>query len=241
MNRRQDAAATAWEINEMIITEHREDPEKPSGGQRYLYDLFGKVAMVVPHDHGSQDLLVALLQELQRLPRHTVPHKVGDQVVPKELWVLTPDNKYDGLEQWLWEIDYGFTGSQRQVKHVENVKETASFTLVRPSVFATRDPETCPPEDYQPWVSAAAQWIIYAGDALYELYKKEITTEIGRQKWSLSLWDEWKARFEVATSEKFDYKTRTFAWAALGEMGEAESSGVTTNVAASFGLTSTEE
>ncbi|KID86974.1 hypothetical protein MAJ_11146, partial [Metarhizium majus ARSEF 297] len=113
--------------------------------------------MVVPHDHGSQDLLVALLQELQHLPRHTVPHKVGDQVVPKELWLLTPDNKYDGLEQWLWEIDYGerglpppsrsrfhsytssqgFTGSQRQVKHVESVKETASL-FVNFSSFLAR-------------------------------------------------------------------------------------------------------
>ncbi|KAG8417537.1 hypothetical protein J3458_005034 [Metarhizium acridum] len=31
---RQDAAATAWEIDEMIIVEHQEEPQKPSGGQR---------------------------------------------------------------------------------------------------------------------------------------------------------------------------------------------------------------
>ncbi|KAG8417536.1 hypothetical protein J3458_005033 [Metarhizium acridum] len=217
--------------------------------------------MVVPHDHNSQNLLVALLQQLQRLPRHRVPHKVGDEVVHKELWVLTPENKYDGLEQWLWEIDQGFTGTQRQVKHVESVEETASLyinfssflarllasgvvettrqsALIRPSAFATRNPETCLPEDYQPWASAAAQWVIYAGDALYELCKKEVTTEIGKQKWTLSLWEEWKSKFEVAKSEKFSAKTRAFASAAFEKMGEAERNGVTTNVAVSFGFTS---
>ncbi|KAG8427540.1 hypothetical protein J3459_006619 [Metarhizium acridum] len=211
--------------------------------------------MVVPHDHNSQNLLVALLQQLQRLPRHRVPHKVGDEVVHKELWVLTPENKYDGLEQWLWEIDQGRLNMLRASKKRPLCTSTSlpswhasspagwSRQLVKalssdPRPFATRNPGPAYQRITSRGLQRPAQWVIYAGDALYELCKKEVTTEIGKQKWTLSLWEEWKSKFEVAKSEKFSAKTRAFASAAFEKMGEAERNGVTTNVAVSFGFTS---
>jgi len=101
------AAAAAQDIDKVIVDECQADDPQPSGWQKYLWNCIGKAAMEIPADHPGQDRLVRLLQELQRLPRHEVPEKVGDEIFQKELWVLTPENKYDGLEQWLWELDQG--------------------------------------------------------------------------------------------------------------------------------------
>lgn len=107
VNGLKDATTAAQDIDDVVVSESQTEVPKPSGWQKYLWDCLGKAAMAVPFDHDGQDRLVALLQELQRLPRHKVPQKIGDEIIQKELWVLTQKNRYDGLEQWLWELDQG--------------------------------------------------------------------------------------------------------------------------------------
>lgn len=106
VNGSKDAATAARAIDQVIVSESH-GSLKPSGWQKYLWDCLGKAAMAVPFDHDGQGCLVALLQELQHLPRHEVPQKIEGEILQKQLWVLTRENKYDGLEQWLWELDQG--------------------------------------------------------------------------------------------------------------------------------------
>lgn len=114
---------------------------------------------------------------------------------------------------------------------------TRLSALIRPSVFATKTSQTY--ENYEPWASVAAQWILYSGDALYEMCDKETIIEIGKQKWTIALWNGWRPKFKVvAETERFSVKARTFASAALEKMAEVERNGVTTDVVANFGFTS---
>ncbi|GJN75028.1 hypothetical protein PLICBS_009124 [Purpureocillium lilacinum] len=264
------AAAAARDIDKVIVDECQADDPQPSGWQKYLWNCIGKAAMEIPADHPGQDRLVRLLQELQRLPRHGVPEKVGDEIFQKELWVLTPENKYDGLEQWLWELDQGsFTGTQQvesseaaatsyvnfsaflaRLLHSEVVEATRLCALIRPSPFATGNPLTSTAypdaseaaQHYEPWAVAAGQWILHAAEVLYEMGEKETLTEIGRQKWTPALWNGWKSRFAaVANAEEFSSKAREVASKALEKMAEVEREGVTTNVVDTFGFISLKE
>lgn len=81
----------------------------PQGWQQYLYDCLATAAMETPADHSGQDRLVDLLEELGRLPRHTVPalYFEPERIAEKELWVLTRENNYDGFGQWMWERHEG--------------------------------------------------------------------------------------------------------------------------------------
>ncbi|UNI19641.1 hypothetical protein JDV02_005816 [Purpureocillium takamizusanense] len=271
VNGATDSASGARDIDKVVVDECRQtDNPRPSGWQRYLWDCLGKAAMAVPADHPGQDRLVELLRELQRLPRHEVPEKVGDELFHKELWVLAPENKYDGFEQQLWELDQGTFTATQQVERSEAiaasyvnfsaflarllagavVEATRLSALIRPSPFATVNPLTSAAyadaseaaRHYEPWASAAAQWILRAADALHEMCEGETLIEIGRQKWTPALWDGWKSRFAaVAKTEQFGGRARELASAALERMAEAESKGVTTNVGDKFGFMSLKE
>ncbi|KAJ6440032.1 MFS monocarboxylate transporter [Purpureocillium lavendulum] len=263
-------AAAARDIDKIIVDGCQQEAPNPSGWQKYLWDCLGKSAMVVPSNHPGQDSLISLLEELQRLPRHEVPEQVGDEVFQKELWTLTPENKYEGLEQWLWELDQGTFTATRQVEDSQTsaisyanfsaflarllASEVAEATrlsaLIRPSPFATGNPLTSAAytdvseaaRHYEPWACAAAQWILHAVDVLYEMCDKETIVEIGKQKWTLALWNGWRSRFEtVATTEQFSSAARELASAALKKMAEAEKKGVVTNVVDKFGFMSLKE
>lgn len=79
------------------------------GWQKYLYvDLIAAAAMMIPSEDTAQDSLVMLVQELNALPKHTVPCVLPDgSMCWKELWNITPEEDYDGFRQWLWEIIEG--------------------------------------------------------------------------------------------------------------------------------------
>jgi hypothetical protein len=79
----------------------------PAGWLQFLWNSFGKAAMVIPYDHAGQDRLVGLIQELQRLPPQKLPYVVWGKLIEKELYILTDKNGYDGFKQWLWELDQG--------------------------------------------------------------------------------------------------------------------------------------
>lgn len=114
---------------------------------------------------------------------------------------------------------------------------TRLSALIRPSAFATQNAEIY--ENYEPWASAAAQWILYSGEALYEMCDRETIIEIGKQKWTIALWNAWRSKFKiVAETDRFSTQARTFASAALEKMAEVEKNGVTTDVVAKFGFTS---
>lgn len=101
----------------------------PQGWQQYLYDCLATAAMKVAVDHSGQERLVDLLEELGRLPRHTVPvlYFEPERIAEKELWVLTGENNYDGFGQWMWERYEGesrlpsdYVGCPREVLSTQN-------------------------------------------------------------------------------------------------------------------------
>jgi len=90
---------------------------------------------------------------------------------------------------------------------------------------------------YQPYASAAAQWILHAGDTLYELCDKEIRG-FG-VKWSHDLWASWKAKFEeIVDDKRFSDVARDFARQAIDRMVQLESGKGSTGIVQKLGLTS---
>lgn len=102
-----EAAAAARAIHTLVIdnceegytTGNKEDGESPAtasgtGWVGYLWRTVGKVAMAVPSHHAGQTRLVAFLQELFRLPPHTIRFKGhGGDVWETTFW---EDAKNDG-------------------------------------------------------------------------------------------------------------------------------------------------
>lgn len=102
-----EAAAAARRIHTLVIhnceegqsTGNNEDGESPAttsgtGWMVYLWRTVGKVAIAVPSHHAGQARLVAFLQELFRLPPHTIKFKGHEGNV----WETTfwEDAKEDG-------------------------------------------------------------------------------------------------------------------------------------------------
>lgn len=79
----------------------------PDGWLQFLWNSFGKAAMVIPYDHAGQDRLVSLFTELQRLPPKKLPLVVWNNLIDKEIYILTEKNGYDGFKHWLGELDQG--------------------------------------------------------------------------------------------------------------------------------------
>lgn len=93
---------------------------------------------------------------------------------------------------------------------------------------------------YQPYACAAAQWIIYAGDSLSELCNNDIRG-FG-VKWSRTLWDSWKAKFEeVVDDKRFIDSARDLARKAVVCMIQLEEGKGKTGTVQKFGLTSWRE
>lgn len=77
----------------------------PDGWLQFLWNSFGKVAMVMPYDHAGQDLLMNLFQELQRLPPKKLPLFVWGKSIDRAIYILTEKNRYGGFKHWLGELD----------------------------------------------------------------------------------------------------------------------------------------
>ena len=121
LNGKTDAASAAKLIDQVITeecqkgaaryqaasAEEKENVDKSAigGWQKFLYDdLIARGAMLTPADQPGQDELVRLVQELNRLPQHTVPRVLPNGTVDqKELWNITAETNYDGVQQWLSE------------------------------------------------------------------------------------------------------------------------------------------
>lgn len=90
---------------------------------------------------------------------------------------------------------------------------------------------------YQPYACAAAQWILYAGEALFELCNKDIRG-FGF-KWSKALWESWKAKFEeVKDDKRFTDPARDFAHKAVARMNILEEGKGKIGIIEKFGLVS---
>ena len=90
---------------------------------------------------------------------------------------------------------------------------------------------------YEPYAAAAAQWILHAGDALFELCEKDIRG-LG-MRWSSTLWDSWKAKFEeVQEDKRFSEAARDLVRQALEHMNRLEHVKGTNGIVQILGLTS---
>lgn len=79
----------------------------PVGWMKYVWDCLGRAAMKIPADSPAQDRLVSLIQELQGLPRRHAPWLAAGSLDERELWNLVPATQYEGLPQWMWELNEG--------------------------------------------------------------------------------------------------------------------------------------
>nr|POE94698.1 hypothetical protein CFP56_16935 [Quercus suber] len=221
------------------------------GWQHHLWNCIGKAAMDVPANHPGQDNLVTFLLELQRLPRHRITYHVGEEVFEKEMWSLTPANRYDGFEQWMWDLNQGIPVGAPQADRSDDpapsyqnfsaflarllsggvVEATRLSALVRPSLFGDKSPSGSSAARYEPYVCAAAQWILHAGRALFEMCEKETVVEIGPYKWTPAVWKMWKVKFvTVLEMEQFGEKCHELVARVVERMSEIEQEGVTTDV-----------
>lgn len=238
----------------------------PSAWLRFLWESFGKTAMVVPYDHAGQDRLVDLIQELQRLPAHKVPEAMGDSLADKELYILTENNGYDGFQDWLSELNrskfhilpvytvfnldqvsfFGLSSSPEVAKTYLNfsaflarlmageIRAGGGLSALTAGSFSTQriawtakyaDSET-QVKNYQPYACAAALWVLYAGETLFEYCDKNI-----RGSWTpykRPYWESWKEKFgEVVEDTRFDETTRHLVQQALERMAQLEGRGWT--------------
>jgi hypothetical protein len=112
----------AQKIDSVIVTDLRSGKSNshPLGWEHYLWDSIGRSAMVVPADHAGQDRLVQFLQDIQNLPKTTIPFAANGAEHEKIFWTLNASNGYSGLSQWLWELKEGKLCSLRTNTHHES-------------------------------------------------------------------------------------------------------------------------
>ena len=77
---------------------------------------------------------------------------------------------------------------------------------------------------YQPYASAAALWLIYAGDALFDYCDRSV--HAFGPSWKRPLWESWKEKFgEVVEDTRFTEFTRNLVRQALERMDQLEQRG----------------
>jgi hypothetical protein len=87
------------------------------------------------------------------------------------------------------------------------IETTRLSALVSPSPFGEGNiADTKPYIDsldavrrYKRYAPQAVQWILHAGGALFEMCEKDVTVEIGAQRWNHELWESWKAKFKAVS------------------------------------------
>lgn len=265
----QKALAAYNSISEELKKNDTVAGPAPQGWQQYLYDCLATAAMKIPADHSGQERLVDLVEELGRLPRHTVPavYFEPERIAEKELWVLTRENNYDGFGQWMWERHEGesrlpsdYVGCLREIlstqtltgaflgwRQVETDPDAAvayrnfSAFLARllsrgtaallglsalVSPFVTRNivaAASHEPHRFEPYVAAAAQWILYGGEVLHQMCEMRIMASV---RWKKELWDRIRTKFDaVAGDARFGAEARGWAAQAAGFMRKTEEKG----------------
>ncbi|KAI1145780.1 hypothetical protein F4825DRAFT_467061 [Nemania diffusa] len=219
----------------------------PVGWMKYVWDCLGRAAMKIPADSPAQDRLVSLIQELQGLPRRHAPWLAAGSLDERELWNLVPATQYEGLPQWMWELNEGNFATSKLDSDPKLATEYINFSaflarllgggiaevtrlsaLIRPSPFATSkasNPQLSP--EFDPYAAAAAQWILYAGDVLFEMCQKGAMVEIGSQRWTPSRWDSWKTNFgTIIDDTRFSSQARQLAARAKERIAQIEEQGI---------------
>jgi hypothetical protein len=278
VNKKTSPKDAAQKIDSIIIGDLKRaaTDSRPLGWEHYLWDSIGRSAMVIPAEHPGQEYLVTFLQDIQQLPKTTIPYRENEKGHEKVFWSLNAANGYSGLAQWLWELKEGeerlssgillqalthckqggfarherpnedssylrqnFAAFLAKLLAAGMVEATRLSGLIRPSLFATTGPSSSNAHQYEEALLDAAQWIFYAGDALYEMCEKETLIEIPGPKWTPAVWASWKAKFDQAGQAEFlGEEGRRVAQKALKHIGETEKRGVTTNICETFGFTS---
>ncbi|KAI0478186.1 hypothetical protein F4859DRAFT_478927 [Xylaria cf. heliscus] len=232
---------------------------EPVGWMKYVWDCLGRAAMKIPADSPAQDRLVSLIRELQGLPRRPVPWLAAGSLKERELWNLVPATQYEGLPQWMWELNEGNFATSKLDSDPKLATEYINFSaflaralgggvgevtrlsaLIRPSPFATsKASQSQLSPQYEPYAAAAAQWILHAGDVLFEMCQKRVMVDLGSQRWTPSRWDSWKANFEIIKDDsRFGSHARQLAARAQERMARIEEQGInaTESVIQKFGF-----
>lgn len=115
------------------------------------------------------------------------------------------------------------------------VQTTRMSALIdKSSAFATSGPSSIAPyvdtaeavRHHEPYVGVAAQWILHAGDVVYEMCTRRALASIGSPRWTQERWNGWKNKFEIiAMDERFGKPARDFAARAAFRMGQLERQG----------------
>ncbi|KAH6876632.1 hypothetical protein B0T10DRAFT_521116 [Thelonectria olida] len=244
-------AYRSWQASAEKQSDNESVPgPQPAGWQKYLWDCFGMSAMKMAAESPAQDRLVDLFKELQNLPRHTVPWLCNGEMIEKTLWELTRQNSYDYFDQWMWELDQGhfvcgnvggdpnvatsyinFSAFQARLFGSHIAAITRLSALMRLSSIGIPRAGTLDEHDKvsraAPRVRAAAQWIFYADEALYEMCEKGALVSIGSPRWTRLRWDAWKTKFDaVGTDARFDEETRQCATKVSDRMSALQTRGL---------------
>ncbi|KAK8064484.1 hypothetical protein PG994_007122 [Apiospora phragmitis] len=137
--------------------------------------------MAVPHNHSGQDRLVSFLQELWRLPPHSVQYiSAHGDAVEHTSW--EDDRQNDRFCQSMRLLDHGPAHPPEHVNFsaflarvlARGVVDTTRFcALVMDAFLGLRWPYNKQADRSAPCVLAAAQWMEHAGAALWELCEKK--------------------------------------------------------------------
>ncbi|KAF4632848.1 hypothetical protein G7Y89_g5270 [Cudoniella acicularis] len=226
---------------------------QPDGWLHYIWRYLGTTAMGIPPYHSGQDQLVSLFQELQCLPTRKLLRLVdGEKLEETEIWNLTPENKYNGFQQWLWELHEGhflsvFYGEDKPEAAVAYVNFssflarmwakgiTAGESLSSLSYSSPFEKQeiawTAKYADsafqvrrYEPFACGAAIWILYAGHVIFEMCEKErrVWGRMSREKWGI-----WKRKLEVVREDgRFGGDNRKLVALAVELMVRIEAEGI---------------
>jgi hypothetical protein len=99
--------AQCQDSSDDIISGERLRAITPEGWLGFLWNVIGSLATGTSSDLPGQDRLVSMLQDLQRMPRHTVPYNLNGQHVETELYILNHAIGYEDLKVVQWMIDLG--------------------------------------------------------------------------------------------------------------------------------------
>ncbi|KAJ5740908.1 hypothetical protein N7493_000780 [Penicillium malachiteum] len=182
-------AKAAFQINELtpMKQEARGEEGEIEEPQSYLREMWAFLSIIckqIPHEHPSQDKLVSLIRELKLLPSEEFTiGRTGKALLWADLpWIAECwYDEWDGLNFFAFSarlLQSGFTGMPNWLTHSVT---TRWFSFVTTTMSYALEDEisqsnTCTWEtrDYQ--ICAAAQWVEYSREAIFQKVEREFLT-----------------------------------------------------------------
>ena len=226
----------------------------PEMWQRFTYYCFVDAAKVVPADDSAQDRLIELLVQLQKLPQTPLKgvHWDGNSFYEKRLWVLNRANHNLPFEQMLAFCNPGeYSMEDKPENHVPYVNYSAFLArlmgsgamnsaalsaLIASSFWNHPMNKKMDLKEYEACVMAAAQWIYYAGAALYEICDAGALLDVSSHRWKKDDWTSFKDKFaKISIADRFSANVQKTAARAVDTMVSIEKQGVTSNFIELYG------